>query len=177
MKYGLTAVLACAACLSAFSAEPADDAAKLIKQLKSSTRIGTVSDNIVRNDADVKVLTLKFYSYQDKRDKESIYQMRVTVEVEDKEGNLYNGQTVRRQGGVPVDYTGEDDWEFQTPLPGLDKPKLTAYAVEYGILQEKTFIPLTAEFKRTKSAEEILERSKKQLAVKCTHHSFWYGGN
>lgn len=177
MKYGFAALFVCAACFSAFSAEPADDAAKLMKQLKSNTRIGTVSDNIVRNDADVKVLTLKFYSYQDKRDKESTYQMRITVEVEDKEGNLYSGQTVRRQGIVPSDYTGEDDWEFQAPLPGLEKPKLTAYAVEYGILQEKTFIPLIAELKRAESAEEILGRSKKQLRVNCTHHSFWYGGN
>jgi hypothetical protein len=175
MKVCLPALLIGLTCLTCFAADPSEDAEKLIKQLKNCTRIGTVNDNIVRNDSDEKILVLKFHTNQDKRH-QSKYRMRITVEAVDKEGNLYCGQSVTAQGGRPSDYTGEDDWEFQCSLAELEKPKVSAYVIEYGFMDGTTFVPLTEELKHAETAAEILDRSKKQLSIQCTKNSYWYRG-
>lgn len=173
MKICLPILLISLTCLTCFAADSSEDAEKLINRLKGCTRLGTINDNVVRNDADEKVLVLKFHTNQDKRH-QSKYRMRITVEAVDKECNLFYGQSVTAQGGRPSDYTGEDDWEFQCNFAGLEKPKVSAYVIEYGFMDSETFVVLTEELKNAETAEEILGRSKKQLSIRCTKNSFWY---
>lgn len=174
MKHCLAALLFCATCLTSFGAEPAGDTAELINRLQKRVKVGTVSDSTTKNDAGEKLTVLKFHTYQDERDSQYDFRIRVTVELTDKEEKIYAGQLLSPQGGVPKEYTGEDDWEFQISHGELDRPKMTAYAIEYGIFQQKTFIPVAAELKKAESADKIMKRSSGRVPVKRTHHSVWF---
>jgi len=173
MKCRLIALICFAACLICSAAEPSADTTELVSRLKGRVKIGTVNDSTIRNDAGEKILVLKFHTWQDERDKLD-FCLRVTLELTDKEEKVYVGQVLRPQGDTDREYVGEDDWEFQIPLGKLNKPTLTACAVEYGILQQKTFIPVAAEFKHAESSDEIMQRSPDRVPVRCTFHRFWY---
>lgn len=139
-------------------------------------KIGSVTDTTIKNDADEKVTVLKFYTCQDERDKLN-YRMRVTIELTDKrgKGDSYFAQLSCKQRTPPIHYTGESDWEFQLPHGNLEKPKLTAYAVQYGFLEEGVFVPVAEKFDDVDSADEITDRTSSRLnGLKCTKIFHWY---
>lgn len=73
----------------------------------------------------------------------SRFRIRLAVEVTDKEKNTY---LVRFTGNSPgrynSDYVGENYWNLYMAHGDLDRLKITGYAVQYGIMDSETFIPL-----------------------------------
>lgn len=192
MKKLLTTLFLCTTCITAYSANPdspldalsgittqADktnkETEKLIKKLRSGTHIG--SSNIIdsRNDNKDKEFSLKFTTNQRTQDNRSL-QMRITIEVWDADKNLYYGQVVWPQGALVHSYNGQDDWEFKVTAAGLEKPKVTAYTIEYGDIFDGKFVALDEQFKRVDSADEITSRGKNTLKITCKHTQ-WYIGS
>lgn len=172
MKHGLAALIFCSVCLTSFGAESSGD--ELIDRLQKRVKIGGIGESTARTDAGEKVLNLKFHTYQDERDSDYDFRLRVTVELTDKENKTYAAQLQSSQGGVPSGYTGQDDWAFQVSLGELDKPKVTAYAIEYGILRNKEFVPVAILLKKAESSADIMKRSTGRIPIKLTHHIVRY---
>lgn len=161
-------------CLASYGAELPAELAKLQKKLASSVKIGTVNSDTVRNDNNEKIEVFKFHTYQDERDKNLIFRVRVTVEMMDKSGSSCFAQLNREQGPLHQEYTGEDDWEFQIPHGSMDRPKVTAYAIQYGILEDGVFIPVVEKLSKVDSVDEITKRTACRAEFTKTLHYYWY---
>jgi hypothetical protein len=86
--------------------------------------------------------------------------MRFTVELTDRAGLTAYGQVLKLQGKHPPEYDGKDDWTFEIPHGTMEKPKITAYSLEYGWETNKVFTPVRQVFYKTESADEIMARNK-----------------
>ena len=166
MKKMMLSVMLVAGCLAAFG--EIDE--KEMKRLKRYVRVDSVNDSTFRNKDREKIAILKFNTSQDERDKEG-YRVRVTVELTDKSKDSYYAQLMRNQAEVSSEYLGQDRWEFHVPHGELERPKVSAYVVEYGLMDEETFVPLAVEMDDVDSAEELIERCKARIdkGVKMKH--------
>lgn len=170
MKKMMLSLMLVAGCLAAFG--EIDE--KEMKRLKRYVRINSVNDGTIRNDDREKIAVLKFNTSQDERDKEG-FRVRVTVEMTDKSKTSYYAQLMRKQAEVNSEYLGQDRWEFHVPHGELERPKVTAYVVEYGLMDEETFVPLVIEMDGVDSVEELIERCKARIedGVKMKH-AYYY---
>ena len=170
-------------CLSCFAAVGADFSEKELKRLRARVKIGSVDDLTIKNDDREKVEVVKVYTYQEQGDlnKHYTYRIRVAVELTDKEKNTCFARAERAQGNVCekgfqiTDYIGKDDWEMHIPHGNLERPKITAYAIQYGILNEGEFIVLAEDYDDVDTMEELMERTTTRLQnVKTIDHYYWY---
>lgn len=145
-------------------AEVTDDE---IDDLRDKIKIGSVSDDDFEEN-DIEYQTLKFYTYQDEDSVEDYtFYVKVTVEfTEKKTKKSYYAQFARTQGSVESEYTGEDNWEFVVAQGDLEKPKVSAYVVQYGILVDKKFIVIVEEMDDVDSLEELTTRTSDKLVQK-----------
>jgi hypothetical protein len=173
MKRYVASLCVIGATLVSFGAELSGDLLKLQEDLSSRTKIGTVNDSTFR-DNDKKFEVLKFTTNQDPRKKDLNFRVRVTVELTDKAENTCWAQINREQGPVDVEYTGEDVWEFHVPHGEMEKPKVTAYAVQYGILKDGVFVPVAEKFSKVDTVEEITSKSANRVEFTKTLHYYRY---
>ncbi len=180
MKRYLLLVVFCLSCFVAIGAELSE---KDLKRLRKRVKIGSVDDLTIKNEDREKVEVVKIYTYQEQGDpnKNYIYRIRVAVELTDKEKNTYFARAERAQGKVCergsqiTDYLGRDEWEMHIPHGGMERPKVTAYAVQYGILNDSEFIVLAEDYDDVDSMEELMERATTRLEeVRTIQHRFWY---
>jgi len=171
MKRYMLLLVFCVSCLMAVGAEISKDD---LERLERTVKIGSISDDTLRGDDGEKSEILKFYTYQNEDDAYN-FRMRVTLEITDKSKNTYFASLNRERGAVDVEYTGEDNWQFALPHGELEKPKLTAYAVQYGILNDGKFIVLAEEFDDVDTQEELTERTTTRADKKLTAtHNYSY---
>ncbi len=150
---------------------------KELKKLKRSVKILSVSDRKTENQEDEKIFLLKFDTNQDEdNDEQFKYRFRVTVEITDKAKNTYFAQVQASQRALHEDYLGEDTWEFHIPIGNMERPKLSACVIQYGILHEGKFIPLNEDFDDVDTVEELTERSPNRLDgnMKLFKHTYLY---
>jgi len=151
-----------------------DDIEAKVKALKKELTLGAVVKSDFRDDKDQKFERYKLTTEQEKDDP-FLGAVRFTVEMTDKAGQVICGQKVQPQAKHPAEYAGRDEWTFDVPHGALDKPKITAYALEYGWETNKVFTPVEQEFYKVESAEEILARnkdSKQKLTIKGSSKAF-----
>ena len=166
----ILAILSC--CAVAFSEKPTDLVLKLQKEYKGRIKIGSANDTTLKVE-DEKVEALKFHTYQDERD-DLNYRIRVTVELEDKNDKTYFAQIMKPQPSHQMEYTGESNWEFHIPHGNMKRPKITAYAIQYGFIQDKKFIPVAEELDDVDAAEEITERTKTRTEIILGDYGYTY---
>lgn len=138
------------------------------EDLEDSVKIGGVNDDTIEDDNDTKFEQLTFYTYQDEDSVEDYtFYIKVTVELTEKKSKKsYYAQFARKQGDVDTEYTGQDNWDFTVAYGDLKKPKITAYVIQYGIIEDKEFIVLTEEMDDVDSLEELTTRSPDRLEQK-----------
>ncbi len=170
-------------CVSCFVAVGAEFSEKELKKLEKSVKISSVVDETIRNEEREKVEVVKFYTYQDRGDpkKNYTYRIRVAVELTDKKKNTCFARVEKAQGKVCergsqiTDYLGRDEWEMHIPHGDLERPKITAYAIQYGVLSDGEFLVLAEDYDDVDSLEELVERTTTRLEeVKTLAHRFWY---
>lgn len=154
-------------------AAPSADIEELKEELEDKVAIGSVEDNTVKNDAGEKMEVIRFYTNRDENC-DTRFRMRVTVEIEDKEGNTYFASLTEPHTGSGDDFTGKEKWEFEIPHGDLKRPKLSAYAIQSGVRHNGTFIPIAEEMDDVDSEEEIRERSSNRIDMKCSTHLTYY---
>jgi hypothetical protein len=140
-------------------AQETPDTEAMQKALKKELDMGSVVKSDFRDDTDQKFERIKLTTEQDE-DGSFMGTMRFTVELTDKAGETRWGQILRKQAKRPAEYDGKDEWTFEFPHGELDKPKMTAYALEYGWETDKVFTPVVQEFYKVESADEITARNK-----------------
>ena len=161
MKQIMLLLVFCLSCFVAVGAEISEDE---LERLERSVRIGSVNDDTVENEADEEFMQLKFYTYQNEDDSdEYTFRLRVTIELTDKQKNSYCAQMAREQNSLDSEYTGEDNWKFLLPLGDLERPKVTAYVIQYGIKMGSEFIVLAEETDDVDTVEDLTERSPTRL--------------
>jgi len=174
MKQTILLIVFFLSCLGAVGAEISE---KELKKLGKSVNISSVVDSTIKNEDREKVEVVKIYTYQRRKDEtvDFNYRIRVTVELTDREKNTYFAQVARRQGSVHTDYLGKDEWEIQIPHGDMERPKVTAYAIQYGIVNGGEFIVLAEEFDDVDTLEELTERTTTRIdEVKAIEHYYWY---
>lgn len=86
----------------------------------------------------------------------SQFHMRLAVELTDKEKNTY---LVQFAGNAPEDYDseyqGEDYWELYMAHGDFGRLKISAYIVQYGVMDGETFVSLAID---EDDAEDMLEK-------------------
>ncbi len=161
-------------CMSCFVAVGAGISEDELERLERTVKIGSVNDDTVENDADEEFEQLKFYTYQNEDDDYN-FRMRVTMELTDRSKNTYFAQLMKPRGVVSAEYTGEDNWKFEVPHGDLERPKVTAYVVQYGIQLGSEFVVLAEETDDVDTVEELTERSPTRLEQKpAIQHQYSY---
>jgi hypothetical protein len=140
-------------------AQEAPDIEETIKNLKKHLSMGSIAKTDFRDANNLKNERVKLVTEQDE-DNPFIGTLRFTVEVTDKAGEVRWGQVSRAQSKHPPEYDGKDEWTFEFAHGELDKPKITAYALEYGWETNKVFTPVVQKFDNVESAAEITDRNK-----------------
>jgi len=162
MKYALIALLLFIGS-SVTAVELPEHLLQLKKSLRNDIKIGSVTRNTIRNDEREKIERLKFHTYQDEQD-DLNYRIRITLELTSKTtGEAYFAQFACKQPSLPLEYTGQTTWEFQIPHGEVEKAKLTAYAIQYGFLEDGFFVPVAEKFDDVDSVEEITGRTTDRL--------------
>jgi hypothetical protein len=117
------------------------------------------STNKKNRDKVYEVLRIDYSSEEDGLDD---ILFRVAVELTDKKTKeTYLAQKTRGHGNFSNhkgDYIGEGYWEFIIPC-GSRRLKITGYAVEYGVMDGETFVPLDADYDDVKSFDELTTRT------------------
>ena len=171
MKYYVWLLVFCLNCFAAVGAELSEDE---LKDLRKSIKIGSVRDNTIRGDDDKKSEVVKFFTYQNEDDPFE-FRMKIVAEMTDKSKNTHYTQVARLQGEVDTEYTGEDNWRFILPHGELDRPRLTAYVIQYGYMNGTNFVVLAEEFDGVDSLEELMERTSTLLEQKAViKHQYNY---
>lgn len=169
-KWLLIALIA--ALTTAWSDELPEDLEELKEDRENEVKIGGVSDDTVRNEADEELEEIKFYTYQNEDDPLT-YRIRVTLELTDENDEIYFAQIQVGQGKLRLEYNGEDRWAFQVPHGDLPDPEISAYAIQYGFLKDGTFVIVDEEMDDTDSPEEIIERATGgRVDIFCSKHIY-----
>jgi hypothetical protein len=155
--------------LSGFFLAGAELSEDELELLQDSVKIGSVNDDIVddiRGDgSDDEYFQLKFYTTQREEYKTAYtFRMRITVELNDKKTSTVGwSQFAREQGELDSEYTGQDNWRFLVPVGNMNRPKVTAYVIQYGVMVDGEFKVIAEEMDDVDSLDELLERTPNRL--------------
>lgn len=157
---------------SAWSDDLPEEVQELKKDRENEVKVGGVSDDTVRNEADEELEEIKFYTYQNEDDPLT-YRIRVTVELTDDKDEIYYAQLQVGQGSLRIEYDGEDRWAFQIPHGDLPDPEISAYVIQYGFLKDGLYVPVYEEMDDADSPEEIVERATGgRVEMFCSKHIY-----
>lgn len=165
---GLACILICSAVLGELSEDQ-------IKQLQRYVRVSSIRDQSVRDENRNKIQVISFFTTQSDQDVEN-YAVRVTAELEDSDDNTYCVQKTGKQEVTSgYEYAGQDQWEVRIPEGDLSRPRISAYVIEYGKMEDSVFIPVVTENKGAETPEEIVNRCTNRLESGVSMwHSFYY---
>ncbi len=170
--------LLCVYCSAGAEALP-DYLQDMQEDYQGRIKVWAIKDDDVEDDNDNEFFVLQFESRQDDRDEGKLdYQMRVTVQLTDKKTKeVVYAQTTKVPRPLPPNdwYADHTAWEFRIPFGDLKKPKLTAYAIEFGFLKDSHFVPVGVDYDEVDNAEEILKGGGTKVRMKCTrsaHYSY-----
>lgn len=98
--------------------------------------------------------------------------MRITVQLKDRktETVVFSQitETAPKVKKSKLDRYGMHLWECRIPYGSMKRPKLSACAVEMGFEKKECFVPVSADYDKVDSAEEIIkgEGSEVEMTVK-----------
>lgn len=122
---------------------------KEMKRLRD-VEISGIRTDTWKNKEREKFETLEVNTFQSEDDPlnydMSRFRIRMAIELTDKQKNTY---LVQFTGNAPEDYDseyqGEDYWTIYLAQGDLDRLKVSGYAIQYGIMDDETFVPLAEE--------------------------------
>jgi len=145
-------------------AEVTDDE---LEDLEDKVKISSINDDDFEED-DIDYQELKIRTYQDEDSAEEYtFYISVTVEFTEKKTKKSSyAQFARTQDAVDSEYNGEDSWQFIMAEGDLEKPKISAYVIQYGIIVDKKFIVVVEEMDDVDSLEELMTRTPDKVPQK-----------
>jgi hypothetical protein len=161
MKRVICLLFAGCLCLGAFA-----------KDDEPEGKINSVNTMSSENKKGEDVEILKINSIQSGGEFEGV--MRIAMQLEDKNDKVAWGKIDAKQPVGKVrsgEYeglkaTGAVTWTCETGNNTMKRPKLAAYAVEYGYMKGGEFVVLDAEYKKTDSFDEFEAENKESIPLK-----------
>jgi hypothetical protein len=151
---------------------------KEIEYYQKNTEISSVRMNTIKNDdrerfEQVEINTFRYEEHQ------SDFQIYMAVEITDKEKNRYFVEFRGNQGDLDSAFTGEEYYTLLLPHGDLGRLKVTAYVIQYGVLDKETFILLAEDFDDVESISELKERSPNLFPNEATlkHYHIYDNGS
>ncbi len=140
---------------------------KELKQFKSELEIAGVRADTWKNADRSKSELLEVNTFQSEDDPDnydmSRFRMRLVVELTDTEKNTY---LVQYTGNAPEErdseYQGEDYWKLYMAHGEFERLKISAYIVQFGIMDGETFVSLAEDESKSK---DMLERVRQRTTV------------
>ncbi len=170
MKYYMLLVALFAGCL----VSNGEFAKKELKRL-GEVEISGIREDTKKNDDRKKIETLEISTFQNNEDTEG-FRLNVAVEITDKQKKTY---LVEYKGMQPSDFdsefTGEGFWTLSMPHGDLERVKITAYAVQFGIMDEAAnrFIICVEKYDGVKAYDELTTRTTNAFPGTVTL-KYWY---
>lgn len=185
------------------AAEISEAIEELQEKFQCTMKVWAVEDDDIETDRGDEYFVLKFESQQPNRvimgkecefffgtqnpsltqlnEQRGLFEMRVTVQLIDKKTKAIGyAQSfdepvpLEMKGNVIGRYADHTAWEYRIPFGTMKKPKLSAYAIEFGLLKDGKFIPIATEYKKVDGSEEILLAGGNELQMKCHKCSHYY---
>jgi hypothetical protein len=183
MKSALFALLLVAGPFVLRAADLPEHLEDLVDEYSNQMAVWGVNDDDFEDEYGKEYLVIKFCSRQDDSNtqRKPKYRMRFTAQVTDNKTKTV--VVAQAEKGIRVvhdmnSYTGRTEWEFRIPFGKMKKPKLTAYAVEFGLIEGGAFVPVAVDYKHADSAEEILLGEGQRGSLECTRSKhMWYNSN
>ena len=136
------------------------------KDLKRLVKIDSVRDS-EKGSGTKKKLLLRVEFSSEEEGLEAIL-VRIAVELTDKKTKqVYLAGEMKNFGEMPDGYVGEGYWELSMPYGDIDKLKLTAYVVEFGVMNGGAFVPFLTECDHAKSYDELTGRTAQKFPNQC----------
>lgn len=146
---------------------------KELKMLKKESSIDNVRDDTIKNKDREKIETVEVTCVRNE-DYQENFRIYIYVEIQDRAKNTYLVEFAANQREVDSDFLGEEYWLLEMPHGELENPKVSAYAIQYGIVDEDgTFVLLSEEYDDVDSVDELKERTTTPFPGKC-HLNFCY---
>lgn len=150
------------------------------KDKDSTGRINSVVESSGENRTGEDVEILKIHTIQQGKPFAGI--VRVGVQMEGKNDKVAWGKAeatvplgkVRSGSYKGMSANGSVDWTCQIGCKELKRPKIKAYAVEYGYMKSGEFIVLDSEYKKIDSFKELEENNEDSLPLKIAIHYLYY---
>ena len=140
-----------------------------IKDLERSLDIVGVRDDTFRNDDRKKFEVLEVNTFQDPDRMQLRTCIRIAVELEDRQKNTYVVNfTAMAPDSYDSEYLGEDYWFLYMPYGDMDRLKISASAVQYGVMDEDVFVPFVSEYDDVETIEELRKRTTTPLPGKVS---------
>ncbi len=158
MKYCVLPVLFFVSFFLLANGELSKDQKKMLDGLEISGVRATTDKDDNRNKFELLEITTGQEPSEDNM--ESGYRIHIVAELKDSEKNMYIVDfTGNRPDDFDVEYTGEDYWLLYMPHGELQRPKIDAYAIQYGFMDGEEFIVFAEEYKRCKTMDELTQRT------------------
>lgn len=144
-----------------------------------NTRLFSINDDDVEDENGNDFFVLKFCTFQDDtHEKPFGYTLRVTVQLTDRKTQTVVFDQIeenipQRKIGKMTYYEGHA-WEYQIPFGEMKRPKLSAYAIEFGFEKDGHFVILAADYDKVDSADEILNGEGHEVKMKRTRQDIMW---
>lgn len=150
MRRILSVLFTCSICAAVFGEFSKDD----LKRLED-VEIAGVREDTYKDDDRLKYEMLEINTFQNEDEMDG-FRIYILVALEDKQKHQYlTGFKAAQPVGKSSDYTGEDYWRFFMPHGDLERLKISAYAVLYGIMDGDDFMLLAEDYDGVKSLDEL----------------------
>jgi hypothetical protein len=188
-RYMLATLFLTACCV--LCADAATNEVKRLKELGKEESVGLSKDELkkigeaqiaaIRNgrekstQTDKKYQTLEVNTLQS-QDEMPGFRICVAVELTDKSKKTYLAEfTANQPDGLDSEYVGQDYWKLYLPEGDLEKLKITAYAVQYGFMDENTFLIIDEQYDHVKSMDELKSRTTTPLpgSIRLSHYHMY----
>ncbi len=158
MKHVVLTGIFFASCFLLVNGELTKDQRKWLEDLEiSGVRTTTIRDDD-RNKYELLEITTDQEPNEDNI--EEGFRIHIVAELKDAKKKMYIVDfTGDRPDDFDVEYTGEDYWSLYMPYGDVVRPKITAYAIQYGFMDGENFIVFAEDYKSVKTVEELTTRT------------------
>lgn len=133
--------------------------------LNDYVNLAAVNDDDYEDEMENEYVMLTFRTSQ-KDDLKYKFVAKVFVEMEDKKTKTScHAQAVKVKPGTGPDYNGTDRWRVLIPYGEMKRPKVSAYVVQYGVMDGGKFVLVTEDMDDVDSVDELLERTSEEVKV------------
>jgi hypothetical protein len=156
---------------------------KQIKKLKKGVEFGLISMEIAEtSDAPPKLAgKLVFGTAQPSHASSGLngnypdFRIRFLCEIMDPLGNVWLMDFAGNQDDTDEEYVGTDEWQVFVPLDKFGDSTVSAYVLQYGIMNDGEFIPFAEKSMNAESAEELMARTSTSFRQKfLVRHRYDY---